>query len=478
MKTEIGGTFKWSDKAKAYAYAAAFREGDAVRVGGEWYEVKKREVTGANPGDVHATTTKVNSYNLNYRHDGDMYYEGVAKGFLGSRVDLPYEIVTPKDYEVRKGDKLVWLGDTNSSHSFGWMYSVFDSETGRLVYFNNKDNSRLADSERLGKGEWGVIPRYENVEEEEEMKAVAPIKYSGKFQAGDRVRVARIAEGINDETTYLKTGTVVSVESWDNRLPYCILADDYDYVGRKFWYNEAALELIESESVEEEKEEASEVSKKDEAGGVCPSKFLGKYNVGDKVVLSNEDVKAGDASSGARGVVLEVDENDEFCPYYVKFEGDDRNEGSDIIEWCNESELSPLELEKNVKEEEEMNGKDECVGKFKKGDRVRVTGGYYKGWEGSIDRSAKAGGEHSCSVSFGGRHGFRWVEEELLELVEESEKSPEQEAFEYLLTLDETAIKNFMTGEINDWAKELLEQKDYDSAKQAIEILEKLEKGE
>ena len=125
-----------------------------------------------------------------------------------------------------------------------------------------------------------------------------------------------------------------------------------------------------------------------------------------------------------------------------------------------------------------MNGKDECVGKFKKGDRVRVTGGNYKGWEGSVGQSDEVDGELSCAVLFDDGRGGRWVEEELLELVEEAEKSPEQEAFEFLLTGGESIVKNFFISELNDWARAYLKAKEYDSAKQAIEILEKLEKGE
>jgi len=309
MKTEIGGTFKWSDKAKVYA--AAFREGDAVKINGEWHEVKKRKVAGVHPGDTHAAlnipdvTTENNPYNLNYRHVGEVYYEGVAKGFLKSRVDTPYEIATPKDYKVREDDKLVWLGNTDDNHSFGRIYSVFASENGRLVYLNNKDAGRVVDSKKLGGGEWGVIPKWENVKE---------------------------------------------------------------------------TELIEEE--------------------------------------------------------------------------EEMNEKTELVD------------------------KVECSRKFKKGDRVRVTGGYYKGWEGSIDRSNEKSSEHSYSVLFVNGRGYRWVEEELLELVEEGEKSSEQQALEYLLTLDKTAIKNFMANEISDWAKELLEQKDYSDLRQTIEILEKLEESE
>lgn len=292
MKTEIGGTFKWSHK-QIQAYARVFREGDAVKIGGEWYEVKGREVTGVHPGDVHAARPKVNPYNLNYRRDGDVYYEGVARGFLESWVDSPHEVVMPEDYKVQKGDKLVWLGDTSNSRTFGWMYNVVESEDGRLIYFNNKQNRRLADSDSLRRSEWAVIPRYEN-----------------------------------------------------------------------------------------------------------------------------------------------------------------------------------------VKEEKEMNGNDECVGKFKKGDRVKVTGGGYKGCEGAVTQSDELNGKPSYAVLLDDGCGGRWFAEEFLESIEEEEKSPEQEAFDYLLSQSKDETRRMLEREVALWAEVNLAHRKHDDLRRAINILEKLEKGE
>lgn len=292
----IGGTFKWSHK-QIQAYARAFREGDAVKVGGEWYEVARREVAGVHPGDVHAARPKVNPYNLNYRRDGDVYYEGVARSFLESWVDSPHEVVTPKDYDVQEGDKLVWLGDTSNSRTFGWMYNVVESEDGRLVYLNNKQNRRSADSESLCGGAWGVIPRYENVKEENSM--------DNKNEHSENTRT-------------FKVGDVVKVSGTESRF-------------------------------------------------------------------------------------------------------------------------------------------DGCVGK--------------------VDNVHEARDEFRYHATFGDGDNC-WLDAGDLELVDGAEKSPEQEAFEYLLKLDKTLVRIFLTDEINDWAKEYMKQKDYNSAKRAIEILEKLEKGE
>ena len=58
----------------------------------------------------------------------------------------------------------------------------------------------------------------------------------------------------------------------------------------------------------------------------------------------------------------------------------------------------------------------------------------------------------------------------------EKQASPEQKAFEFLLKQDATMVHIFFKDEISDWVREFMSQKDYKNARQAIELLENLEK--
>lgn len=133
-----------------------------------------------------------------------------------------------------------------------------------------------------------------------------------------------------------------------------------------------------------------------------------------------------------------------------------------------------------VKQKNDVSGKSKRsgnAGKFKKGNRVKVTSGSYKGSEGSIEQSDEVGGGLSYVVLFDdGRD--RWFEEEFLELVEDAEKSPEQEAFDYLLSRGRDAVRGILEEEVAIWAKVHFRHKDYDELRQAIDILERLEEGE
>ena len=58
----------------------------------------------------------------------------------------------------------------------------------------------------------------------------------------------------------------------------------------------------------------------------------------------------------------------------------------------------------------------------------------------------------------------------------EKSASPEQNALEFLLKQDDTIVHIFFKDEISDWVREFMSQKDYKNARQAIELLENLEK--
>ena len=288
---EIGGTFKWSEE-QIKAYAATFREGDAVKVDGEgWVEVKTHNAVW---GEYLAAGDP----------DGAML-NAAGKGSCGAFLQGGGScvVVTPKDYEVKEGDKLVRLGKTVEQYSqseltFGKVYEVVRwHEDGELVYKNDMTTALLASYLKEEDGAWGVIPRYKNVKEETggEVVLANQVEYSGKFEVGDRVRHASVV--FEDEQKYLgESGTVVEVNASQEPLP-CIVKFD---TGVLEGFNEAELDLIESESV---KKEEGEMTK----GVKCKVKF----KVGDVVRVNETD-------SRYEGCVGEVDgihatDNDTTC---------------------------------------------------------------------------------------------------------------------------------------------------------------------
>lgn len=309
MKTEIGGTFKWSEE-QIKAYAAAFREGDAVKIGNEWHEVKRVENTNA----ISDVAPEDNPYNLNYRPDGEECYKGVAKGFLKSCVDSPFEIITPKDYEVQEGDKLVRLGDTveqygQSELTFGKVYEVVRwHEDGELVYKNDMTTALLASYLKEEDSAWGVIPRYENVKEEE-VNRVSEIDYSGKFKVGDRVKV--VATAFEDSGGAIgKRGIVLSISEANKYFaPYLVEFDS----GVNGHFNEAEISLI--ERVEEKEEEMNERTEL-----VDEVEYSGKFQVNDRVKVKAAAFKASEPDIGKVGVVSHISDFETNAPYRVTFE--------------------------------------------------------------------------------------------------------------------------------------------------------------
>ena len=153
-------------------YAAAFREGDAVKVDDRWHEVieDKEHVPFRSVGHQVNTSEENIVCRLNY-FDND--FKGVVDGFKSTKP--PYIITTPKDYEVQEGDKLVWLGETQKQGeqhmlTFGQIYDVVKGSKGDwLVYKNDMYTSILARSVKHRWKFWGVIPRWKNVKGDKEM---------------------------------------------------------------------------------------------------------------------------------------------------------------------------------------------------------------------------------------------------------------------------------------------------------------------
>lgn len=246
MKTEIGGTFKWSTE-QVEVYAVAFREGDAVYVKSEgWSEVQS--YGGGSALNVHRP---LNGYAVNH-----IEKSGYALGYV-SGFDNQYKIVTPKDYEVQEGDKLVWLGETQEYYSrseltFGKVYDV-RKDGDRLIYKTDHTLSILARSEKDRWKFWGVIPKWENVKGEEKMnektELVEPIECTGKFEIGDRVKV-KVAAFKASEPDIGRAGVVSHIGDFEMNTPYQVDFDEGDFD----FFNEAELGLVQRKEVSPERQ--------------------------------------------------------------------------------------------------------------------------------------------------------------------------------------------------------------------------------
>jgi len=195
-----------------------------------------------------------NQFRLNHER-----YSNTTTGILYGFTDLvhenKYEIITPKDYEVQEGDKLVWLGETQeyygrSELTFGKVYDV-RKDDNRLIYKTDHALSILARSEKDRWKFWGVIPKWANVKEEEKMnektELVEPIKCTGKFEIGDRVKV-KVAAFKASEPDVGRIGIISEVNAFETNAAYRVVFDEGDFD----FFNEAELELV------QQKEESPE----------------------------------------------------------------------------------------------------------------------------------------------------------------------------------------------------------------------------
>lgn len=130
------------------AYAAQFREGDAIWCNGEWHEVVENEVNGDSRLTAHVDR---NIFVINDAQSGKHY------GFkVTGRNENPYRVTTLDDYELQGGEKIVWLGENDHMRKFGKMYTVdwgmrYTDDLGGVITVSS-----------LG---WGIIPRYEQVKD-------------------------------------------------------------------------------------------------------------------------------------------------------------------------------------------------------------------------------------------------------------------------------------------------------------------------
>lgn len=161
-------TFNW-DIEQIKAYASAFRNGDAVRVGDIWYRVEKNKKINLWNNAIHFApdiSTKDNDFLLNYfDSDVEEQYKGVTEGFMSNYSLRPYKITTPKNYEVKNDDKLVWLGKTNDFLTFGKVYEASGAVSMLGTHYTADDGSCRFIAP-LAVKYWGVIPKWENIKEE------------------------------------------------------------------------------------------------------------------------------------------------------------------------------------------------------------------------------------------------------------------------------------------------------------------------
>lgn len=163
---KVDEVFKQSEE-QIEVYAAAFREGDAVKVGDKWYKVNKNKNWNNTVHFVPDICIKDNDFFLNYLNsDIERHYKGMTEGFNSSyEVKRPYKIIMPKDYEAKDGDKLVWLGKTNDFLTFGKVYEASGAVSMLGTHYIADDGSCRFIAP-LAVKYWGVIPKWKNVEEE------------------------------------------------------------------------------------------------------------------------------------------------------------------------------------------------------------------------------------------------------------------------------------------------------------------------
>lgn len=135
------------------AYASAFETGDAIWCNGKWYEVVENKKNGNNKLTAYADG---NIFVINDGQDGE-YQSGTPYGFWirGN----PYRVTTLTDYKLQGGEKIVCLKEYHTGVTFGKVYDVYILEQTTQPVFRGDDGIVY----NVGKNEWGVIPRYEQV---------------------------------------------------------------------------------------------------------------------------------------------------------------------------------------------------------------------------------------------------------------------------------------------------------------------------
>lgn len=117
-------------------YATYFRKGDAVWASDKWYKFISPQF-----------------YTI------EMFTEGLYQ----------YKVVTMNEYYPSVGDRIVWLGESNSSLNFGSLFEVQNNDKHNtysecFIVDNEGVSLYLYEHESLHKY-FGVIPKFENVRE-------------------------------------------------------------------------------------------------------------------------------------------------------------------------------------------------------------------------------------------------------------------------------------------------------------------------
>lgn len=152
---EVTSNFNWS-KRQIEAYARAFESGDAAFENGvKWREVctKKMIEIGEKSGVIH---------------DGEGNWFEV----------VPLTVKHVETEQVKRGDKLIWLAESQRGKTFGKVYKVRSGERGAFIVddLNSGEILHVPHCEEIG---WGFIPLYENVNERDKMHEKASREMRG-----------------------------------------------------------------------------------------------------------------------------------------------------------------------------------------------------------------------------------------------------------------------------------------------------------
>lgn len=203
---KVNETNKWNIE-QIETYASKFCEGDAIKAGNEWVQVSRRELEGA-----HYAVDGPNPYLINHHREGQLAI-GISHGFSGNRVNSPYEIITPQDYEAQAGDKLVWLGKTQkqgdrSVLTFGKSYDVIEGATNQLIYKDDMSITILVGESQRWKP-WGIIPKWKNVNKEVETYRNKD-GFSKSFKVGDIVMSEYTVVNEEGRVEIVKMGGIIN----------------------------------------------------------------------------------------------------------------------------------------------------------------------------------------------------------------------------------------------------------------------------
>lgn len=135
------------------AYASQFRNGDAIRSGGKWH------LAGASQDYNGQVIISGNEGGGTYINGGELNdFNGFMMGFTAVHAE-PFKVTTLEDYRLQEDIKLVWLGDSDETRTFGESYRVMYSKN-----FGYHANAKRRVLFIHGpKSLWGVIPRYSQV---------------------------------------------------------------------------------------------------------------------------------------------------------------------------------------------------------------------------------------------------------------------------------------------------------------------------